>query len=249
MLLAIDRGNTKDKFVVFDGENIVCDSAEIITENNLLVSDINKLVFNTNFTISACIFSSVKDKQSDEVFVSELSKLCKIFSINHNTKLSFTNAYQSNTLGQDRICLVAGAKARFGKSVLVIDAGTCITFDYLDETNTYRGGSICPGMDIKYKALHNFTANLPLLNSIEQTELIGNTTEKCIMSGIINGTIAEIEQTINLYKAENPDIKVVITGGSGEFILSKLKNNVTFEKNLIFWGLKNIYDFNETQNK
>lgn len=69
------------------------------------------------------------------------------------------------------------------------------------------------------------------------------------MSGVINGTIAEIEQTINLYKAENPNIKVVITGGSGEFILSKLKNNVTFEKNLIFWGLKNIYDFNETQNK
>ena len=108
--------------------------------------------------------------------------------------------YQSNTLGMDRLAAVVGANALLGSNVLVVDAGTCITFDYLDKDKRYLGGSISPGFKIKYEALHNFTANLPLINGIDEVNLVGNNTKYSIRSGVINRTIAEREQTINHYK-------------------------------------------------
>ena len=101
----------------------------------------------------------------------------------------------------DRIALVAGAVLKFpNKNVLVIDAGTCITYDFIDANNNYYGGAISPGLKMRYKALHEFTEKLPLLEPISIKTKIGNTTENSIHVGIINGVINEIDSTIEQYR-------------------------------------------------
>ncbi|MBR1774687.1 MAG: type III pantothenate kinase [Bacteroidales bacterium] len=256
MLLAIDRGNTNDKFVVFDNDKIILESSKIqwhftkfFSEKKKLISEINLLFSEKNLKISDCIFSSVKSEQDNKEFTDIISQYYNVRQLTYTTPLPIQNMYQSNTLGMDRLAAVVGANALLGSNVLVVDAGTCITFDYLDKDKRYLGGSISPGFKIKYEALHNFTANLPLINGIDEVNLVGNNTKDSIRSGVINGTIAEIEQTINLYKQRFFDVKIVITGGDSSFIKSKIGCNVTEEKNLVFWGLKNIYEFNEKSNK
>ena len=158
--------------------------------------------------------------------------------------LPFINKYKSSGLGIDRLCVIAGAEKIYGKNVLVIDAGTCITFDYLNLDNEYCGGSISPGFQIKYKALHNFTANLPLINKLELVDVCSDNTKQCIESGVINGTLAEVEGMIGFYRRNYKDVLVVITGGDGEFIHDNTKEDTVLNENLVFIGLKNIFESN-----
>ncbi|MBR1625732.1 MAG: type III pantothenate kinase [Bacteroidales bacterium] len=257
MLLAIDRGNTCDKFAVFDNDGtMICNPPSLLRKDfppvsfkdgRFAVSDIINM--SKCCDISACIFSSVTSEKENNDFVTEFNNICPCMQVTTETPLPFRNMYQCSTIGIDRLCAIAGAKNMVGNNVLVIDAGTCITYDYLDSRDVYCGGSISLGFKIKYNALHNFTANLPLITSIENTDLICNTTEKCIQSGVINGTIAEVEQTINLYKQKFANIKIVLTGGYGNFIKNNISHDVFEEKNLVLMGLKNIYELNEKNNK
>ncbi|MGP1514689.1 MAG: type III pantothenate kinase [Bacteroidales bacterium] len=256
MLLVFDRGNTTDKFVVFEGDNIVFNSSEEILTFTEIKCDVNKFFLDIsrffsekNFHIRYCIFSSVRNQQDNASFISAASQFYKIEQINIQMSLPIINLYKSQNLGMDRLAAIIGANKLFGNNVLVIDAGTCLTFDYLDTNNRYLGGSISPGFRIKYEALYNFTANLPLINSVDEIDLVGNSTDSCIKSGVINGTIAEIEQMISLYKKRFPGVNIILTGGDSSFIKSKLTTNIIEEKNLVFWGLKNIYEFNEKNHK
>lgn len=263
MLLAIDRGNTKDKFVVFDENKIILDSSNVpnekkkffVEKNNFFLDInefflvINKLLLHNKLDLTECVFSSVKSDEDNREFVSIASQYYNVRQITFSTPLPFKNLYKSDSLGTDRICAVAGANCLFGTNILVIDVGTCITFDYLNNENCYLGGSISPSFRIKFEALHNFTANLPLITSIDEVDLISNSTKDCIQSGVINGTINEIVQTINLYKQQYKGVRIVITGGDGKFVCKHLLDGVEYEENLVFWGLKNIYEYNEQKNK
>lgn len=252
MILAIDRGNTKDKLAVFDKNEIVF--ADTVSEfNESKVKDILH-----QFSVSEAIYSSVRSKEANNaletifqqsginlysaktLFYDIATKFQEDKTLNQN---AFINNYSSKeTLGEDRLVAVFGAWAMFKKSVLVIDAGTCITYDYLDENSIYQGGAIAPGFMIKYNALHNFTANLPLISRIDKVSLCGKTTQDCIASGVVNGTLSEIENIIEKYHKENSEIKVVLTGGDAEFISKNLSHTTEYIPDLLLYGLKNILE-------
>ena len=150
---------------------------------------------------------SEKRKQTGSVKKDEIAIIkghIQLIELNSSTKIPFENDYSTpNTLGVDRIGLVAGAVSMFpNKNVLIIDAGTCITYDFVDSNSHYKGGSISPGIQIRYRSLPQFTKNLPLLHPNFDVTLIGYSTETCIHSGIINGVLGEVDSIIEKYQKE-----------------------------------------------
>lgn len=177
----------------------------------------------------------------------------KVIVLDHTTKIPINNKYKSpQTLGMDRLAAVIGAKAKFpSEPCLVIDAGTCITYDFIDAQGNYIGGSISPGIDIRFKALHSFTAKLPLIDThtaLEKSnvDLIGEDTSSSIMSGVVNGVLAELTQLIVEYKSKHPNIKVLICGGDANYFESRIKQPIFAVPELVHWGLNSILQYNES---
>jgi type III pantothenate kinase len=152
-----------------------------------------------------------------------------------------------DTRGGDRIALAAGALEKFGKrNTLIIGTGTCITYDFLNEKGHYLGGGISPGIDIRFRSLHQFTQNLPLVKFGADTELIGDTTENSIRSGVVYGIISEINGIISSYREKYPDLHVVLSGGNVKFFESTLKDRIFAIPNLVLLGLYSIFLYNES---
>ena len=132
----------------------------------------------------------------------------------------------------DRMVLAAGAVLRYpAQNRLVIDAGTCVTYDYISADDVYRGGAISPGLQMRYEALHHHTAKLPLLKASEHPKLVGNSTENSIHSGVINGIQFELEGFINNYCEEKENIIIILTGGDANFLAGHLKNTIFANSN------------------
>jgi type III pantothenate kinase len=129
-------------------------------------------------------------------------------------------------------------------NVLIIDAGTCITYDFITKKNDYLGGAISPGIRIRYKSLHNLTANLPLLDTNLPETLIGNSTESSIHSGVVFGVIKELDGVIDQYREEHQDLTVILTGGDAKFLSNQLKNSIFANSNFLLEGLNFILDYN-----
>ena len=141
-------------------------------------------------------------------------------------------------MGSDRLALVAGAVSVFSnRSVLIIDAGTCITFDFVDSKKNHLGGSISPGLQMRLNALENQTSALPIVNLREPQELIGGSTENSILSGVVNGAIKELDGIIDAYKKRYPETLVVITGGDASFFDKKLKNSIFADEDILLKGM------------
>jgi len=241
MLLAIDVGNTKVKAAVF--------------ENNTLL---HKAVFNLN-AFKPEIEEILKAYPSiKELIVASVSKLEKDAFLHFNTKLKvhfitrdynypFQNLYSSpNTLGIDRLVLAAGAVLNYPKqNRLIIDAGTCVTYDFIDENDNYLGGAISPGIRLRYEALHNYTANLPLLTKEEPKNTIGNSTNQSIHSGVVNGLTLEIDGFINSYSDSYKNFIIILTGGDSEFLVNRLKNNIFANQNFLLESLNQLFQYNQ----
>ncbi len=165
-----------------------------------------------------------------------------MIELNHQTKLPFINKYLTpKTLGVDRLALIAAASSQFpNENTLVIDAGSCITFDVLNEFGEYFGGSISPGIEMRYKAVNHYTANLPLLSKSESIPELGNSTENAIHHGILNGVIQEIEGVIGQYKTKYQKLTVVLTGGDTIFLAKNLKSSIFAIPNFLLEGLNRI---------
>jgi len=174
---------------------------------------------------------------------------CDFINFNHNTPLPIINKYQTlETLGKDRLASAVAAHQLFpDKDVLVIDAGTCVKFDFINSMAEYLGGSISPGLQMRFRALHSFTEKLPFVELKPFDILIGKTTHESLLSGVINGTLAEIDGIINRYKENYPELQVVLSGGDAEYLVSKLKNRIFALSNIVLNGLKIILDYNDNQ--
>jgi len=159
-----------------------------------------------------------------------------------NTPLPIENCYDSKeTLGKDRIAAVVGAfDIDPNTNVLVIDAGTAITYDIITAEGKYLGGNISPGLEMRYKALSQFTGKLPKVEKAEFNKLYGKTTEQAIRAGVQNGFVYEVDSTINSFKEFYNNLKVIITGGDAEFFDKKLKNSFFVHFNLTSIGLNRI---------
>ena len=232
--ITIDEGNTSVKLALFENNQMVFRESVVNLESvKELLSQCDRL-----------IVSTVK---KNTLFESLLSSK-QVISLNPSTPLPITNCYETpHSLGNDRIALAVGAIANFpNTNVLVIDAGTCITYDFINSKKEYLGGSISPGIQMRYNALHHFTSQLPLLESVDTAMLTADNTEGSIHSGIINGVLFEIDGIIQRYTNQYPDIKVIVTGGDAKFFDKVLKNTIFANPNLLMEGLNKILDYNES---
>ena len=189
MLLAIDVGNTRIKAGIFE-KNILLEQLDF--NNDQLQSQIG-ILLQLHPKITTIIVASVGKIEKKDVLFYE-NKVSVIF-ITNDSKFPFHNLYASpDTLGIDRMILAAGAVLQFkSQNRLVIDVGTCITYDFIDSKNNYLGGAISPGIRLRYEALHQHTAKLPLLTKKYPEKSIGNSTQESIHSGVVNGVIFEID--------------------------------------------------------
>jgi len=243
MRLVIDIGNTRTKIAVFSGRTLFFVQAF----EKIGITDIEEII-NQFPTIKKVIFSSVSfiDKDKDEI-KEFLKQRFRFIEMSNELSLPINNNYLTpRTLGNDRIAGVIGANALFSDNdCLVIDAGTCITLDLIDKTGNYYGGSISPGINMKYKALNTFTESLPLIDDkFKMEDIVGNNTQSSIISGVINGTVMEIKGFIAYYKKKYPELKILFTGGDAHFLHNYFKENTILEEHLVLSGLNIILDTN-----
>ena len=240
MLLAIDVGNTQIKLAVFEHHTLI--HKEIIAYNDWQIAvkkNLKKFLKIENIVVASV------GKLNKEDFL-ELNSNVKIYFITKESKFPFQNLYATpNTLGIDRMVLAAGAVLQFpNKKRLVIDAGTCITYDFIDENNNYLGGAISPGIRLRYESLHNYTAKLPLLTKENPDNIIGNSTNQSIHSGVVNGVAMEIDGFINNSFGENDNFIIILTGGDAEFLADRLKNTIFANSNFLLESLNQTFQYN-----
>jgi len=240
MNIIIDIGNSKIKLALFKKD-------EIITK--FLFNELNNDVFDylktKNLKNSNLIISSVK--KIDEKLILKLKEYVKnVILLDDSLKLPIKNNYKDKkTLGYDRIAAAVGANyLSSNDNNLIIDIGTAITIDLVVD-NIFMGGNISPGIDIRYKALNNFTDKLPLLNNRENIDfLYGDTTQTSIISGVINGIVYEIQGAIDGFNDKFKNINIFITGGDAFFFDKKIKRSIFVNSNLVLIGLNEILKIN-----
>jgi len=240
MNLVIDVGNTKVKLAVFDeGKRI----KKVTTTHSKFLQESLKLSKKYSVLNNAIISSVGRISEAD---LNELNNEFKLLVLNNKTKIPFKNSYSTpTTLGVDRIALVSASVKKYpDNNVLIIDAGTCITYDFITDKNEYLGGAISPGIRLRYNALHNLTANLPLLETKTPNDLIGNSTDESIHSGIINGILKELDGIIKEYEKKYQDLTVILTGGDTKFLSKQLKSSIFANSNFLLEGLNFILEFN-----
>jgi len=242
MNLAVDVGNTQIKMGVFNEAGLVF--AQTVTQETF--PEAFKQLFATYPEIDACIVSSVGEPV--ENIVSRISVFCQVHVVGPDTRVPYRNTYATTgTLGADRMALAAGAFfLRPRTNTLVIDAGSCITYDFMNDFGEYLGGGISPGLRMRYRALHTFTARLPLLEPEAPENLIGNATASSMHSGVVNGLVSEIDGIIGKYKDRYPDLTVILTGGDAQFLSERVKSIIFANPNFLLEGLNQLLVYNKT---
>jgi type III pantothenate kinase len=240
MSIAIDLGNTRAKAALFDGETML----EPIVFDPESPENLIEMIEPLN-SHGVCMIASVRD--IPETLITKLSLYTQVSILDLKTKLPFSISYETpETLGRDRIAAVAAAWKRFpGQNALVIDMGTCITYDLLTKEGIYEGGAISPGIHMRFNAMHTYTSKLPLATPSTATLLTGKSTFSSLQSGVMNGVQGEIESVIARYETIYKDLTVIIGGGDNKYFDKKFKINIFAASNLVLEGLKVLIDFNE----
>ena len=242
MELILDIGNTRIKYATFSNG---------VLENKGYCSDVElEGVVNTYVgLVKGMLVSSVKplSKERERAFEKMSSN---VLFLNSKLKMPFINDYETpQTVGSDRLALAAGGLLAFPKkAVLIIDIGTCMTFDFVSEKGNYIGGAISPGLQMRFKALHKFTGKLPLVIVGEPKDLVGRNTIESILSGVVNGMEAEIDGIIDAYKLRYPQVKIILTGGDMAFFDKKLKNSIFADADTLLKGMHFILEHNSDEN-
>ena len=239
MNLVIDTGNTLTKLAIFQGSEMVAFTSYKGVDPKHIIQ-----FCETNTLIKNAILSTVKEYSSE--IDQYLSDRYSALFFTHTTLVPITNNYGTpETLGKDRLAGVVGAFRMFpANDILVIDAGTAITYDLITAGGEYSGGAISPGISMRYKALHTFTDRLPLLDYYDDASLIGDDTSTSIHSGVLNGAVAEMEGIIQRYQLIYPGIKIILTGGDHNYFDKRLKIKTFAAPNLVLEGLNLILDYN-----
>ncbi|WP_411275350.1 type III pantothenate kinase [Daejeonella sp.] len=237
--LVIDIGNSRTKIAIFDDHKLIKNDVLDHLKVELLE------VYLEEFDIQQSIISSVKD--DIEVLEEVLADRTAYIRFSSKLNTGVINKYKTpETLGLDRLAVVIGARALFpGRNCLVIDLGTCITYDAIDKEGIYLGGSISPGLNMKLRAMHELTGRLPLVQLTFYDELEGYDTRTSMLSGVVNGTLSEIVGFIKRYQVKYSELQVILCGGDAIFFDTRLKNiifahTLKTEPDLVLIGLDQV---------
>ena len=238
MNLIIDIGNTLSKVAIADGKEV----RFFQSFHELDIDDLMPII--NDFKPERCIVSAV-----GKIPVNTLVWLRQNLPVHiagANTNIPLKNDYSTpETLGFDRLALAVGANYLFpNQNVLVIDAGTAITYDLVTSEGVYKGGAISPGLRLRFKALNEYTAKLPLIEHFKTVDIVGTSTIECISSGVVNGTVLEIEGYVGKINSIYEGCAVVLTGGDANFLANMLKNSIFVNPFLMVIGLNRILEFN-----
>jgi type III pantothenate kinase len=238
MTLCFDFGNTRLKCAVFYGSSI----KKIILLDDDSTETIKELI--DKYHPAKTILSSVIDHNIE--IENLLSSSSKFHKLDHLTKLPFTTPVaKPATIGADRLALAAAAVYFHPqKNNLVIGLGSCITFNFVNKYNQFIGGSISPGMEMRFRSLQTFTAKLPLIKADWNFPLIGYDTKTNILSGVLLGMAKEIDGIIEAYEEKFSNFNVLLTGGDAAYFAHHIKNKIFADPDLIFKGLYAISEFN-----
>lgn len=237
--ICFDFGNTRLKTAIFEGDRL---TGEFVLPNDETETFEKLLALHSP---QKSILSSVINHNSEieNLLVSKTS----FHKVSHLTRANFTTPVgKPETIGADRFALCAAAAHFYpGKNNLVIALGSCITYNFLNQYNQFIGGSISPGMEMRFKAMQVFTAKLPLVQKDWNFPLMGYDTKTNMQSGVIAGITYEIDGFIDAYAAKYDNFNAVLTGGDTSYFAGQLKNKIFADYNFLFKGL---YALSETNN-
>ena len=233
MNASIDIGNTHIKLGLFDKKKFV--SAQQVDMESIVEKC-------REYGVVNAIVCSVGKNTDNILALLKLACSGTVIQFGINTKMPVKISYDSpNTLGMDRVAAGIGAYNMVSnKYNLVIDVGSCITYDIISPDGVFLGGVISPGIEMKLKAMSNLTAGLPLTKPDIDAELIGKNTKACMKSGVWNGTLAEIEGFIRMFSKQFATLQVQICGGYAEAVERSIKGDVLLEPNLVLIGLNTV---------
>lgn len=242
MNLVIDIGNTLCKLAVFDKGSIV---AQRCVER-LHPAMLEELF--AQWPVRAAIVASTRG-EVDDITALIRPRVEYLVEFSSQTPVPVANAYRTpETLGRDRLAAAVGAAVLYpGRNVLIVDFGTAVTIDLVTADNTFRGGCISPGVKTRFRALHDYTAKLPLCDVTDGEELSGLTTEQAIELGVMNGIAFEIEGYVSRMRERIGDLCVIFTGGDAKFFVKRIKNTIFANCNLVFCGLNRILEYNASE--
>ena len=236
--ICFDFGNTRLKAAIFTNAALV--ELRVLETGNL--EEIENLL--SEFAVEKTILSSVI--HHDKAIETLLAKKTKFHLLGPATKINFTTPVgKPETIGADRLALIAAAVDQFPhEHNLVISLGTCITYNFINNTHAFLGGSISPGMQMRFKSMHDLTALLPMVEASSEFPLIGYDTKTNLLSGVILGIAAEIDGIIAAYEQKFANFNVLLTGGDICYFAPHLKKRIFADQNLIFKGLYAICEKN-----
>ena len=240
MNLVVDIGNNFFKLGIFQNSNLIFSFSE---KNGAIDVEIEKIISKYSEITSALISNVSSIKINDILYRFNIN----IYELDSTFIFPFKLNYQTTgTLGNDRLALAAAATILFPNSNnLVIDAGTCITVDFIDNNNHFMGGSISPGVKMRYDSLNHYTSNLPLLKNENNFDYPGNSTNASIHAGIIGGVSNEINGFIKQINSKNEKVNVILTGGDAKILSKTLKITIFANQNFILEGLNSILNLNK----
>lgn len=238
LIAGIDIGNTLTKLAVFQDNKIILYDR---FEKHLFREKILSLDKKTTF-----VLSQVSNYDEEIVW---LKDNFDTFVIDKNQNFPFINKYQTpNTLGIDRMVLASGAVFNYpNTNCLVIDMGTCITYDYINNRNEYMGGAISPGLNMRFDALHQKTSNLPLIDFEDYNTNYGIDTKTSILHGVVGGIINEIEGFIKDFSELGENFTIILTGGDSIFFAKKLKSPIFAHPNFLLESLVQLYQYQKIE--
>lgn len=239
MHLILDIGNTSVKYHLYDqGKRVLTATVDSI---ELAVKQMKKDFSTLTHVIFADVRGMITKEKLQNIF--KHSQVFEVKSLRYPFNLKYATP---STLGDDRIALVAAATKKFPqKNCLIIDAGSCLTYDFITKERAYLGGAISPGFEMRFKSLKHFTGKLPLVKPQTSFSLYGDSTITSINTGVIAGIIYEIDGQINAYKKKYPDLTVILTGGDALNLSKSLKNTIFAEPNFLAEGLNHLLDYNK----
>ncbi|SDZ81611.1 type III pantothenate kinase [Psychroflexus halocasei] len=241
MNLIVDAGNSFLKLAVFEKNTLLKIHKTDYAEVMLLLE---KVLGENKITHS--ILASTTHLNPD--VLAFLSAHTKCLMLSHQTNLPFKNAYETpETLGLDRLALACSAVKQFpDQNTLIVDAGTCVTYDFVDKYGVYQGGAISPGLSMRFKAMHNFTGKLPLISADDyEASQIGQSTKASMQIGVVEGMANEIDGFIQSYQVDYEDLTVILTGGDHQLLSTRLKNSIFATSNFLIEGLNFILEYNK----